>query len=351
VPASVAMTDQAVDRLVAQPEPPLDPPPFCQARSTPIALPGGATVGNGRFQRSAGDYGAFADSPGLDGATLALAAHLVQELKMGQRGAPDLLSVGLSATDHVGHKYGSEGQEQCLNLLSLDRDLADFFQVLDQMHLDYAVVLTADHGMQDLPERLRLKQPQAQRADPALAAALAGRAIGAKLGLSGPVLLGGISGDIYIDRALTTAQRARVEVEAVNFYRAQPQVAAVFTRADLERTPVPSGDPRAWSLLQRARASFDPERSGDLVLLLKQWVTSISVPRSAVATHGSPWDYDRRVPILFWRAGMQASDREEAIDTVDIMPTIAAMIGFPIDASRIDGHCLADVEGVACPVR
>ena len=62
-----------------------------------------------------------------------------------------------------------------------------------------------------------------------------------------------------------------------------------------------------------------------------------------MATHGSPWDYDRRVPILFWRAGMEAADRAEAIETVDIMPTLAASLGLRIDSSEIgrkmpDGH-------------
>ena len=70
-----------------------------------------------------------------------------------------------------------------------------------------------------------------------------------------------------------------------------------------------------------------------------------------VATHGSPWDYDRRVPILFWRRGMTPSDRSEAIETIDIMPTLAASIGLAIDQSKIDGHCLENVAGIACPSR
>lgn len=352
VPASVAATNAAIAALVARPEPPLVPTPFCQARATPIPLPGGGSVGNGTFARAAGDYAAFHDSPALDAATLALAARLVQELKLGQHASPDLLSVGLSATDYVGHAYGPGGQEMCLNLLSLDRDLAGFFAVLDAAHLDYAVVLTADHGSMDMPERLHATQPLAQRADPELAASSVGKAIGAKLGLPGQVLIGGVSGNIYVDPAVPPAKRSQVLAQALDFYRAQPQVAAVFTKAELEREPVPTGDPVGWSLLQRARASFDAQRSGDLVVLLKQWVMPLTKARvGLVSTHGTPWDYDRRVPILFWRSGMAPADRTEAIDTTDIMPTLAAMIRLPIDASAIDGHCLTDVQDVTCPAR
>ncbi|HEY7005293.1 MAG TPA: alkaline phosphatase family protein, partial [Sphingomicrobium sp.] len=108
-----------------------------------------------------------------------------------------------------------------------------------------------------------------------------------------------------------------------------------------------TGDPTKWSLKDRARASFDAERSGDLVVLLKHDIVPISRPEDYyVATHGSPWDNDRRVPILFWRRGMQASTREEPIRTVDIMPTLAAMVGVPV-TEPVDGRCLA--SATLCP--
>jgi predicted AlkP superfamily pyrophosphatase or phosphodiesterase len=114
---------------------------------------------------------------------------------------------------------------------------------------------------------------------------------------------------------------------------------------------MPTGAPNAWSLIQRARASFDPQRSGDFVVLFKSGVSMVAKPEAGdVATHGSPWDYDRRVPILFWRAGMAPSNRQEAVDTTDIMPTLAAMIGIPVDTNSIDGRCLG-IQGVACPGR
>jgi hypothetical protein len=132
-------------------------------------------------------------------------------------------------------------------------------------------------------------------------------------------------------------------------YRAHPQVEAVFTKDQLARTPMPSGNPVTWSLIQRVRASFDAERSGDLYVVLKPHITPIADTTRYVATHGSPWDYDRRVPILFWRSGTTASARNDPADTVDIMPTLSAMIGLPVAAGSIDGHCLSGVPGASCP--
>jgi predicted AlkP superfamily pyrophosphatase or phosphodiesterase len=345
VPPSVAVINDKLTKFIATAQAPLVPPPYCQSKARPITLSDGETVGAGTLGRAAGDYEAFRESPDWDGATLAMAGALVRDLKLGRDQAPDILSIGLSATDYVGHAYGSEGEEMCLQMYGLDRELGDFLRALDAMQLDYAVVLTADHGVEDLAERVG-----APRVDPALSPKTVGTQIATTLGIDGPVLAGGIGGDVYLDPKLTQAQRAKAEAEALRIYRAHPQVEAVFTKTELEKTPLPTGSPDKWTLIQRARASFDAQRSGDFVVLLKKGVSLLSKPgKGDVATHGSPWDYDRRVPILFWRPGMAPQTREEAVDTSNIMPTIAAMIGIPVDRSSIDGRCLAGIAGITCP--
>jgi hypothetical protein len=139
---------------------------------------------------------------------------------------------------------------------------------------------------------------------------------------------------------------------AIAAYRAHPQVAAVFTRAELMAAPQPSGPPDAWTLIGRAKASFDPDRSGDFVVLLAPRVTPIfDTLHNYVATHGSAWDYDRKVPILFWRKDMVPFEQPLSVETVDILPTLAALLHVPIAAGAIDGRCLdLDAgEGTTCP--
>jgi predicted AlkP superfamily pyrophosphatase or phosphodiesterase len=352
VPATITKANTAVAASLAAAREPLALPPSCQAKATPYALTPQLTVGAGRFARAAGDIRGFRMSPEYDGAVLAIAAGLVQELRLGRDTAPDVLSVGLSATDYVGHGLGSGGAEMCLQLLSLDRDLGSFFNVLDAEGIDYSVVLTADHGGMDIPERLRAKGVvNATRADPALGTADLGKAIAAKLKLSGPALLGDLANDVWIDRSLAPRDRTRVEREAVAFYEAHPQVEAVFTSRQIGRVPLPTSSPDKWSIGQKVRASYDPQRSGDLYVVLKRNVSPIVSPGVGyVATHGSVWDYDRRVPILFWRRGMRSAPRQDHISTVNILPTIAAQIGLALPAG-LDGRCLNGVEGVACTAR
>ncbi|MEV9317576.1 hypothetical protein AB0140_27320, partial [Klebsiella pneumoniae] len=94
-------------------------------------------------------------------------------------------------------------------------------------------------------------------------------------------------------------------------------------------TPSPKGPPEKWTLLERARASYKVGRSGELIVFLKPRITPIPDPtKGYVATQGSPYDYERRVPILFWRKGMTGFEQPTGVETVDILPTLAHQIGL-----------------------
>jgi predicted AlkP superfamily pyrophosphatase or phosphodiesterase len=350
VPRTVISANQAVAGMVAAGSPPLDPPALCQAKSRAYQLTPALKVGDNHLERTAGDVRNFRGSPELDGATLALAAGLVQEMKLGRGQATDILSISLSATDYVGHGYGTDGLEMCLQIFALDRELGDFLAMLDRSGINYAVALSADHGGMDIPERLREKGiTSAARADAGLAAAEVGKLLAPRFDRTESVLKGlGIGGDIWVDAGVPAAQKDAVIRAAKERYAAHPQVYAAFTRTEIMAVPMPTGSPDKWSVIQRIRASFDPPRSGDLYVVLKPYISPIAVPASGyAATHGSPWDYDRRVPVVFWRKGMAPLASDQPIETVDIMPTLAAMIGLAVQPGSIDGKCLS-ATGVAC---
>ncbi|HAF41932.1 MAG TPA: alkaline phosphatase [Sphingobium sp.] len=348
-PPLVAKVNQVFAQRLAQPNPGFELPAHCAAKDFPVQA-GNRTVGTGRFARDAGDYNGFRISPEQDAMTLAFAAAAIETMGLGKQTQTDIISIGLSATDYIGHTYGTEGTESCIQVDRLDQELGAFFDRLDKDGIDYVVVLTADHGGHDLPERHRLNaMPMESRVDMALTPKALSAAVAEKAGLPGRTVIwgDGPAGDLYFDKGLTAAQRARVEAEALKLLRAHPQVETVFTKAEIAATPSPSGPPESWSLIQEARASFDSERSGDLLLLLKPRVMSIPerAVMGAVATHGSPWDTDRRVPILFWRKDMRHFEQPLGVETVDIMPSLAALIGLPVAKGEIDGRCLDLIAG------
>lgn len=348
-PAVVSINQRVAAEIDRDQARAIDVPAFCQPRDRAIALePGGRVIGTGRFAHGP-DEKEYHASPALDRDTLAIAEGVVDERQLGRHSSPDLLAISLSATDYVGHRFGTEGLEMCLQLHELDQVLGHFFADLDSRGLDYVVVLTADHGGTDVPERLREgSDPEARRVPAELNSKTIGDRIASELHLSDNPLLG--DGDVYVMPGLDSETRAKVLRAAVTAYRSSPLVAEVFTKPELEAVPVPTGDPTQWSLKDRARASFDAQRSGDLIVLLKRHIVPIARPDEFyAATHGSAFDNDRRVPILFWRRGMQPSTRQEPIKTVDIMPTLAAMIGLPIAPGSIDGQCLSQVQGSSCP--
>nr|WP_232328907.1 alkaline phosphatase family protein [Sphingomonas horti] len=339
--AAIAPFRSALAARLAQPQPALPVPGVCASRDRPIPIGDGKTVGTWRFGRPAGDTTKFRASPEIDDANLTLAESLIDSMQLGRGPATDIISIGESATDYVGHAFGTEGVEMCIQLLALDKRLGQFFDRLDKAGIDYVVVLTADHGGHDLPERNRIHAaPDAQRVDNRLDVKAVGAQIGRELKLDGPVLIPA-GGDVYVDRAVPQKMRAKVARRAADLIRQSPLVENVFVGADIAKLPQPTSPPETWSFTERARASYLPGRSGDLIVALKERVTPIADPtRGYVATHGSFWNYDRRVPILFWWKGVQNFEQPLGVETVDILPTLASLIGLPVPAGEIDGRCL-----------
>jgi hypothetical protein len=346
VPPSVQMVNAAIAKALAKGAPAMPLPANCGPRDVAVPVGKGA-VGAGRFALERDKPDQFRVSPRLDDAVSDIAIRLLDEQHLGSDAATDVLSVSYSATDYVGHAMGSEGAEMCIQMAALDQTIGRLLAALDARRLDYVVMLTADHGGVDVVERLdRQALPQAVRVVPALSPDGLAARIAQDTGVAVPagqkLLYGdGAAGDFYVAAGLSPADKARVVVRLLALTRADPQVEAAFGAAEIAAIPVPSGNPQDWSMLQRARASYDAERSGDVVVLLRRGVSPIAQPGPGyVSTHGSPWDYDRRVPLLFWRKGMTGFEQPAPVETVDIAPTLAHLVGLQYAPGQFDGRCL-----------
>jgi predicted AlkP superfamily pyrophosphatase or phosphodiesterase len=350
-PAALARVNAAASAAIAKPVMPALPA-ACAAHNIAVSIGGGKTIGTLQ-PRTPGNAGAFRAAPEFDQLTLELATGLLTEMKLGQGKGVDVLSIGLSATDYVGHGFGTSGAEMCTQVHNLDRILGTFLTKLDAQKVPYIVALTADHGGHDASERNQAHAANDARRVTAPTLSDIDKQVAAKNGLTGNVLIGdGVFSDVYLKPDVPADKRTAVIADTKAAMEAHKDVEAVFTKADLAGQKVPRSQPENWSLLSRAAASFDPARSGDLLVVLKSRVLPIASPASGyVATHGSIWDYDRRVPMVFWWPGARGFEQPLGVETVDILPTLSSLIALPIPAGEIDGRCL-DLDSSArttCP--
>lgn len=304
------------------------------------------TVETGDFLNRSDFQDQLRVSPIFDPVTLDFAGQTIDRLRLGHGSATDLLAISLSSTDYIGHRYGNGGAEMCVQMAALDQALGAFLAKLDSLGVPYVVVLTADHGGTDAAERAREHGVDARRIDPAAFVKRLNDALKLQLGLAFEPIVGDDPQQLSINVGPDEALKAKVRDAAMTWLKQQPEVAAAFTAEQTAAAVPPPGKPAdQLSVLERFHESYDRERSGDIQVQFTQFAT-IYMPRSAgdaVAGHGSPWDYDRRVPILFWWPGAAPEQRPEPAETVDIAPTLAAITQVP--TPEVDGKCLDVVAG------
>lgn len=320
------------------------------ARTAAWTLPGGVVVRNGlpRVIQGAGMpldkgfAGRFRRSPFFDQVTLEAARALVEREHVGRGPGTDLFTLSLSATDYIGHSFGSGSVEMWDQIHRLDGELGRFLAWLRRRVPDTWVVLSSDHGGMDLPEALKEDGLPAERlSEPKAWYARLNLALRERLKADvDPVRVSSLPSQIYLDDAAIRAAglvRSKV-LEAIQAQlKTQPEVADSVTSDVLENFQEPDrGSPRDSSLMARFKHSFMAGRSGDVLVAFRP-LTIFHDP-AWVANHGSPWDYDRRVPIIFM-GPWQPKEIKRPVRTVDIAPTLAKALGIT-PSEKLDGEAL-----------
>ncbi|MGH7678963.1 MAG: alkaline phosphatase family protein [Gemmatimonadaceae bacterium] len=277
-------------------------------------------------------------TPTIDSLTALFALEGVQRLGLGQGPQTDLLAVSFSATDYIGHAFGPDSREAHENQLRLDETIGWFMDSLYRLRDSSTIVfaLTGDHGVSPIPELARQRgqatgnqglrvtlRPQLDQVRAGLQAA----------GVDPQAFI--YEGDIVgLNRAAVSAARLNADSILNAFAAAVKQVPGVarvdrmsaLRRADFALDPIA----RRW-------AHQYPENSPiDLAITLTRYTYWGNLPG---ATHGSPYDQDAHVPIIFYGPWAKPGRYNEFVRTVDIAPTLAAMIGVA-PSEKLDGLVL-----------
>jgi hypothetical protein len=96
----------------------------------------------------------------------------------------------------------------------------------------------------------------------------------------------------------------------------------------------PAAPAQRQSWLERFARGYFPGRSGQIFIVPRQGVVITDRDPLYAFMHGSPWDYDTRVPLLFYGSPFVRQGRWAVPATQqDVAPTLGAIIGAPASAT------------------
>ncbi len=291
-------------------------------------------------------YNALATTPFGNDLVFAAARELIEREGLGQDEVPDLLAVNLSSNDYIGHAFGPDSPEVLDAAVRTDRQLAAFFAFLERRVPgglgSVILVVTADHGVSPLPGALReARFPAGTLSDDALAAAAA-KALEAAFG-PGPWVTALVESNLYLNLAALDSGRiphALAEETAAAALAAQPGIYAAWPRSHILEGRLPQTD-----IARRVERSFHPRVSGDVVLVTDPFWMPGSLTGT---THGSPYAYDTKVPLLLAGGAIKPGRYAARVSTLDLAPTLADLLGV-LPPAGSEGRVLAEAEMAGAP--
>ena len=270
-------------------------------------------------------YDDLSRTPFVDEMTLSVTLQAMRAHQLGLDASTDILAIGFSATDMIGHLYGPESQEIMDQLLRLDLLLENLFQEIDlRVGLAHTlVVLTADHGVLPLVENLQAKGREAGRAHPRLLKAAVEQALENRFP-GAENLIAHFATDLNLDEEVIRKhklERKEVETTIINALLSTGLVEAVYTHSQL-LSQNPSSDP----YMELFRNSFFQPRSPHLTVLVTKY--TYLEPYPGGTGHGTAHDYDRHIPIVFMGPGIEPGSYPDPCGPEDIAPTLARLLGL-----------------------
>jgi hypothetical protein len=313
-------------------------PGYAQGRSFPHPLTGGLSKPGKLY------YEAILNSPFGNQILVELAKQVIETERLGQSDTPDLLAISFSSNDLIGHCWGPDSQEVLDVTLRSDLLVQDFLAYLDDKvgKNRYIVAVTSDHGICPIPEYTRSQGKNAGRVNAAALLKGAEEFLNKTFNSKEAKLRWFESAPlpwVYLNRRLIPmGKEAEVEETLGKWFAEQPGILTAYTTNQLNREM--AADDRIG---QSVRRSFYPERSGDVIVVLKPYYLFTS-PFTLGTNHGSPHDYDTHVPLLVYGPGIRGNRSREAVPPQAVAAIISRSLGIRPPA-RADCPVPASMDG------
>jgi predicted AlkP superfamily pyrophosphatase or phosphodiesterase len=264
----------------------------------------------------------FRQTPFGNTLTLELARAALLANNLGKGIATDFLTINCASTDYVGHQFGPNSIEVEDTYLRLDKDLSDFFQLLDSTvgQGQWLFFLTADHGaahsigfMQEhkLPADFWYDQPLTDTLNQMLQT---------KYGVA-KMVRSIMNYQVNFDIGKLDSMKADYEAvkqATIDFLQRQPGISYAVNITAIGKAPVPE------PLKSMITNGYNFKRSGPVQIVLEPgWFETYA---KTGTTHGTWNPYDTHIPLLWYGWNIQPGKTNQEVHMTDIAPTLAGLL-------------------------
>ncbi len=251
-----------------------------------------------------------------------LAMGAIKGEELGKDRFTDFLTVSFSSPDYIGHQYGPMSIEVEDTYLRLDKDLEEVLNYLEKNFEkgDVLIFLTADHGAVNVPQYLIDNNIAAGYFDnDKLTKDLKEHL---KKEYDTDTLIMNVSNyQVFLNHQYINDNNwnvVAIENAIARFILTQKGVAKVVTATNLKSSEFSD------RILGNVQRGFHQVRSGDVLYVLESgWIPA---GYSTGTTHGSPYNYDTHVPLLWYGTGIKKGETNREIFIPDIAATLSLLM-------------------------
>ncbi len=275
-------------------------------------------------------YDILKESPFGNSIITDFAIEAIKNEALGKDAITDVLTVSFSSTDYVGHRFGVNSKEIQDTYLRLDKDLGRLLIALDEEvgKGNYSLFLTADHGAVNVPNYLSSVKIPAGYVTYKETRKRLNDFLTNKYDVND--LIENISNhQIFLNRAKIKSfglNLIEIQEAIVNEIISYEKVYKVYSAHTMSTSDFNNG---VEVLLQNG---YNQKRSGDILIIPHP---NHIYYRKTGTSHGSGFNYDTHVPLIFFGKGIKHGETLEKTVIPDIAPTVSVLLGisFPNGAT------------------
>lgn len=295
------------------------------------------------YNNLAADYaakkGIIRTTPFGNSLTLKVAEAALDGYQMGRNAETDFLAINIASTDYVGHSFGPNSIEVQDTYLKLDKDLEQFFNMLDKKvgKDNYLVFLSADHGAANALGYMQANKMLTGLFDEGLQKNLEEEL---KVKFSQEKLIWAIDNyQIYLNHKLIRENNLdayAIKQQLLSYLNKDPRVLYAVDLAKVGSSAIPE------PIKSRIINGYNWQRSGDIQIISHDGMLPNYAKKGT--TH-SVWNsYDAHIPLIFMGRGIKKGASAKAYHMTDIAPTLAQILKIENPSGNI-GNPITEVLG------